>query len=318
MEKRVLFIDTVHPLVYEKLEEAGYVCDFFPDFKYEDYHKIIAKYEGIIIRSGISLDRNILQKADKLRFIGRLGAGMENIDLDFARSKGIHCYYSPEGSRDAVGEHALGLLLALMRNIRTSDRQVRNGKWIREENRGTEIRGKTIGIIGYGNMGSAFAEKLSGFGARVIAYDKYKKNYSDQFVSEADMEAIFHETDILSLHVPLTDETQYLFDREYLSKFKKNFFLINTARGMNVNTADLVDGLKSGEVIGAALDVLEYEDLSFEQLGGENLPEDFQYLIQSEKVVLTSHIAGWTHESKVRLAEVLVDKILNPANSKSS
>ena len=311
LEKKVLFIDAVHPLIYDKLEEAGYVCEFFRDYEYDDYLKIISDYEGIIIRSGIKLNREILQKAARLRFIGRVGAGMENIDVDFARSKGIQCCNSPEGSRDAVGEHAIGLLLTLMRNITVSDRQVRNGEWIREGNRGTEIRGKTIGIIGYGNMGSSFAEKLSGFGAKVIAYDKYKKNYSDPYVSETDMEEIYHDTDILSLHVPLTDETKYLFNREYLSNFKKNIFLINTARGMNVNTADLVDGLKSGKVRGAAMDVLEYEDLSFEHLDKENLPHAFQYLVRSDKVILTSHIAGWTHESKVRLAEVLVDKILD-------
>ncbi|MDZ7742098.1 MAG: NAD(P)-dependent oxidoreductase [Bacteroidota bacterium] len=191
-----------------------------------------------------------------------------------------------------------------------SDGEVRRGEWIREANRGTEIKGKTVGIIGYGNMGSAFAEKLSGLGARVIAYDKYKKDYSDQFVRETNMEEIFGETDILSLHVPLTEETTYLINSSYLLNFAKDIFLVNTARGMNVNTADLVEALNTGKVRGAALDVLEYEERSFEHLDQKNLPEAYQYLVHSDRVVLTSHIAGWTHESKVKLAEVLVEKIL--------
>ena len=309
--RKVLFIDTVHPLIKETFEQKGFRCDFFPDYAYEDFLKIIPDYEGVIIRSKIPLDRNILNKAGNLRFIGRVGAGMENIDLAFAKSKGIACFNSPEGSRDAVGEHTVGLLLSLFRNIHKADREVRKGEWIREANRGLELKDKTFGIIGYGNMGSAFAEKLSGFGARVISYDKYKKAYADKHTREVDMDTIYAETDILSLHVPLTRETTYLFNSAYLQKFKKNIFLINTARGLCVDTLQLVEGLKTGKVRGAAIDVLEYEDKSFEMLDKQGLPEAYRYLAGSDNVVLTSHIAGWTHESKYKLAKVLVDKIMN-------
>ncbi len=311
MEKKILFIDRAHPLIGERFESEGYICDYFPEYSRNKYAAIIHNYSGIIIRSKLKLDREILQKAKNLRFIGRLGAGMESIDVRYAESKGIKCFNSPEGSRDAVGEHALGLLLALLRKINLADSEVRKGEWIREGNRGVEIKGKTVGIIGYGNMGSAFAEKLSGLGARVIAYDKYKQDFSDQFVREVYMDEIYRETDILSLHVPLTEETRHLFNSKYLSNFSREIFLVNTARGMNVHTADLVEGLRSGKVRGAALDVLEYEELSFEQLDQKKLPEAYQYLVKSDRTVLTSHIAGWTHESKVKLAEVLVDKILS-------
>lgn len=307
---KVLFVDTVHPLIREELTKAGFQCEYFAHHTYEDYKKIISEYTGIIIRSKIKLDENILSKALQLKFIGRVGAGMENIDVEYAVSKGISCLNSPEGSRDAVGEHAVGLLLSLLRNIPRSHNQVRHGEWVREANRGTEIKGKTIGIIGYGNMGSSFAEKISGFGAKVLAYDKYKKNFGNRYVQETNMQSIFMETDILSLHVPLTEETTHLFNRDYLSNFRKNIVLLNTARGMNVNTTDLVQGLTSGKVTGAALDVLEYEDKSFEKLDRANLPDPFQYLVKADNVILTSHIAGWTIESKYKLAQVLVDKVL--------
>jgi D-3-phosphoglycerate dehydrogenase / 2-oxoglutarate reductase len=306
--KKILFIDSTHPLLPESLEQAGFLCEQFTGYAYSDYLNIIHNYEGIILRSGIGLDKNILEKAVNLKFIGRVGAGMENIDEDFAKLKGIVCLNAPEGNRDALGEHAIGMLLALMNNMLRADRQVRMGLWNREENRGEEIMGKTIAIIGYGNMGSAFARRLAGFGARVIAYDKYKTAYADGFTEECDMETIFRETDILSLHVPLTHETDYLVDADYLDRFAKPIRLINTARGRVVKTSDLVKKMKEGKVIGAALDVIEYEKKTLENL--ESTPPDFQYLADSDRVILTPHIAGWTQESTVKLAKVLVDKIL--------
>jgi D-3-phosphoglycerate dehydrogenase len=313
---RVLFIDSVHPLIREELTAHGFDCDYFPDYSRKEFGEIISRYSGIIIRSKIRVDKEFLDKATGLRFIGRVGSGMENIDVAYATSKGIICLNSPEGNRDAVGEHTLGMLLSLVNHMNRADRQVRGGKWFREENRGTEIRGKTIGIIGYGNMGSAFAQRLKGFEANVISYDKYKKNYSDGNTRETDLDEIFQTADILSLHVPLTEETHHMVDSRFLQKFSKKIWLINTSRGRVVNTKDLSNQLASGKVIGAALDVLEYEDSSFESLSG-NLPEEFKYLLKADNVLLTPHIAGWTVESNYKLAKVLVDKIRDafPAGS---
>jgi D-3-phosphoglycerate dehydrogenase len=235
---------------------------------------------------------------------------MESIDVEHAEKKGIACFNSPEGSRDAVGEHSVGMILALMNNICYSDKQVRQGIRKREENSGLEIKGKTIGIIGYGNMGSAFAQRLQGFEAEVIAYDKYKFNYSSNLVKEETMKTLFEKTDILSLNVPLTVETYYLVDNLFLNKFKKNIFIINTARGPVVKTDDLVKNLKSGKVRGAALDVLEYESFSFEKYNTDEFPESYKYLITSDNVVLNPHIAGLTKESYVKLSNVLANKIM--------
>jgi D-3-phosphoglycerate dehydrogenase len=238
---------------------------------------------------------------------------MENIDVMAAERQGVKCFNSPEGNRDAVGEHTLGLLLSLMNQLGRADREVREGKWKREENRGTEIKGKTIGIVGYGNMGSAFAQRLKGFEAKVLSYDKYKTNYSDGNTSETSMEEIFDQADILSLHVPLTEETKFMCDSAYFERFRKNIWFLNTSRGPVVNTADLVNQMSSGKIIGAGLDVLEYEDSSFENLSG-HFPEAFRFLMNSDRVVLTPHIAGWTEESNKKLAQVLVDKILQAFN----
>lgn len=307
---RVLLLDTNHPLLQESLEMEGFICDYFPDLDIEQLHGIIGDYAGVILRSRFILDKTLLSKAGNLSFIGRVGAGMEGIDMDYARSVGVQCLNAPEGNRNAVGEHALGMLLVLLNRLLIADQEVRNGIWKREENRGSELEGKTVGIIGYGNTGGAFARKLSGFGCRVLAYDKYKKGFTDDYVEEANMSEIFMECDILSLHVPLTQETTHLVDAAYLDKFKKDIWLINTARGKVVNTPDLVEGLISGKIMGAALDVLEYENLSFEDLDKKSLPPAFSYLIKSDKVILSPHIAGWTIESKRKLAEVLSAKIL--------
>jgi D-3-phosphoglycerate dehydrogenase len=307
----VLFVDSTHDRLPEKLSQSGFNCDYKPDIKPEDIIKIIPKYDGIIIRSKIRIDKTIIDEAINLKFIGRVGAGLENIDVEYANQKGIKCFNSPEGNRDAVGEQALGMLLALFNNILKADFEVRGGKWIREGNRGLEIKGKTIGIIGYGNMGGAFAQRLKGFEANVIAYDKYKLDYSNEYVTEKGLEDLFEQTDILSINVPLTEETQFMVNDEFINRFKKDIYIINTARGKVLKTEDLVKNMKSGKVLGAALDVLEYEQVSFENLHADNdLPEAFQYLINSKNVVLTPHIAGWTRESNIKLSEFLADKII--------
>ncbi|MFH1159832.1 MAG: NAD(P)-dependent oxidoreductase [bacterium] len=306
---KVLMIDEVHPLIAEELAANGFACDFFPDYQREDYLRIIGQYTGVIVRSKIRMDREILEKAINLKFIGRVGSGLENIDVDYAEQAGIVCLNSPEGNRDAVGEHTLGMLLSLLNHLNRADREIRKGLWIREGNRGMEIKGKTIGIIGYGNMGSAFAQRLKGFEANVISYDKYKQNYSDGNTRETTLEEIFETATIVSLHIPLTEETTYLVDTAFLEKFRKHIWLINTSRGKVVKTSDLIEALKSGRIQGAALDVLEYEDSSFEALS-KDLPADFKYLMEADNVILTPHIAGWTFESNIRLATVLVEKIL--------
>jgi D-3-phosphoglycerate dehydrogenase len=309
---KVLFVDSTHPRLPEMLYNAGFDVEYNPEkVTADNIKKIIPNYDGIIIRSKVKFDKDLIDLAKNLKFIGRVGAGLENIDVEYAESKGIKSYNSPEGNRDAVGEQALGMLLSLFNNILRADSEVRNGKWIREGNRGLEIKGKTIGIIGCGNMGSAFAQRLKGFEANVIAYDKYKFNYTNEFVTEKTLEELFEQTDILSLHVPLTDETRFMINDDFINRFKKDIYIINTARGKVLKTDDLVKNMKSGKVLGAALDVLEYEQTSFENLhSGNDLPEAFQYLIKSNKVVLTPHIAGWTQESNVKLSEFLAEKII--------
>lgn len=307
---KILIIDSVHHCLKEELEKAGFFCDDGTILSKQEIEKIIHDYNGIIIRSRIFIDSTFIDKAVKLEFIGRVGSGMDSIDVAYAEKKKIKCFNSPEGNRDAVGEHALGMLLALMNNMLRADGQVRDGKWLRGENRGAEIKGKTIGIIGYGNMGSAFAQRLKGFESNVIAYDKYKSGFSDQFVNEVSIDEIFKTADILSLHVPLTEETHYMLDEKFIQKFINNFWLINTSRGLVVKTEDLVKYMKNGKIKGCALDVIEYEETSFEMLNGMALPESWKYLTEYDKVILTPHIAGWTQESKIKLAKVLAEKIM--------
>jgi len=308
-KKKVLFIDTTHPYLIDGLKSLGFTCDHFNSFTKSEYETIVQNYFGIIIRSKFSLDKAFLEKAKKLAFIARVGSGMENVDTGYAEARGISCLNAPEGNRDSVGEHATGMLLALLNHMVKADGQLRHGIWKREENRGVEIMGKTIAIIGYGNTGSAFAQRLQGFQANVIAYDKYKSDFSDDYVREVTMAEIFREADILSMHVPLTDETTYLINDKYISRFKKNIFLINTSRGKVVKTSALVSNLKSGKVSGAALDVLEYENLSFEDLRQKEFDEDFSWLADAENVILSPHVAGLTHESYLKLAEVIFEKI---------
>ena len=281
---------------------------------YDEVLQKINQYDGIIIRSRIPLDKNFLENAQNLKFIARVGAGMENIDLETAKNLGISLINSPEGNRDAVAEHVVAMLLILMNRLFIASEEVKNGVWKREENRGDELLGKTFGIIGYGNMGKATAKRLSGFGVEVIFYD-ILPNLEDEFAKQVSLEELQERADILSLHIPLDASTKYLVDENFISKMKKNFYLVNTARGKNVKTSALVDALKSGKVKAAALDVLEYEKSSFENLDistslSTRNKEDLQFLLESNQVIVTPHIAGWTHQSKEKLAQFIVDKIV--------
>lgn len=304
---KILLLDKNHPLITEQLSEKGFVLEEDFSSSYEQVLEKIHLYEGVIIRSRIPLDAHFLEKAKNLKFIARVGAGMENIDIAKAQELGIKLINSPEGNKDAVAEHVIGTLLVLMNRLFISSNEVKKGIWLREENRGEEILGKTFGIIGYGNMGKAVAKRLSGFGCKTIFYD-IKPNLSDEFATQVSLQELQENADILSLHTPLTEDTLYMIDEEFISKIKKNFYFINTARGKNLKTSALVNALKSGKIKGACLDVLEYEKTSFENLETKN--EDLEYLLNSEKAIITPHIAGWTHESKIKLAQVIVDKIL--------
>jgi D-3-phosphoglycerate dehydrogenase len=308
-KRKILFIDTAHPVLQSELEKDGWECHNYPGKSSDEIREMISRYSGVIIRSKVKLDKYLLSNAVNLKFIGRVGAGLENIDVGYASSKDIVCLNAPEGNRDAVGEQAIGMLLMLLNNLKRADNEVRKGIWIREANRGVELGGKTIGIIGYGNTGGAFARKLKGFDVEVLAYDKYKFDYTDEFVKASSMQDLYDKCDIVSLHVPLTGETTYLADRDFFERFQKNIIVVNTSRGKVLDTRGLVDSIKHGKVNGACLDVLEYEGLSFERLDSDNLPEAFRELVDMDNVILSPHIAGWTQESAYKLAMVLVEKI---------
>jgi D-3-phosphoglycerate dehydrogenase / 2-oxoglutarate reductase len=307
---KILFIDSAHHYLNEGLVKHGFQCDLHYDLTREEIMDRLPEYSGVVIRSKMILSKEVLEKGTKLKFIARVGAGMENIDVPCAEAKGIKCLHAPEGNRTAVAEQAIGMLLALFNNLCRANREVREGKWIREGNRGVELEGKTVGVIGYGNTGSEFAHRLVPFGCRVLAHDKYKKGFGTIAVEEVDLEKIFEKADIISIHLPLTEETKWYVDETFISKCKRNFYLINTARGKCVLTSALVEGIKSGKILGACLDVLEFEGVSFENLDASKLPESFQYLVASDKVMLSPHIAGWTHESNEKMARVLLEKIL--------
>lgn len=311
---KILLLDSNHPLITEQLLAKGFILEEDFTSSYDEVLQKINQYDGIIIRSRIPLDKNFLENAPNLKFIARVGAGMENIDLETAKNLGISLINSPEGNRDAVAEHVVAMLLILMNRLFIASEEVKNGIWKREENRGDELLGKTFGIIGYGNMGKATAKRLSGFGVEVIFYD-ILPNLEDEFAKQVSLEELQERADILSLHIPLDASTEYLVDENFISKMKKNFYLVNTARGKNVKTSALVDALKSGKVKSAALDVLEYEKSSFENLDTSTSlsarnKEDLQFLLDSEQVIVTPHIAGWTHQSKEKLAQFIVDKIV--------
>lgn len=307
----VLITDSTHPVLVEKLEAAGHRCRVWTDCTYESLLAEVQNYDALVVRSKIAIDRNFIDRARHLRCIGRVGAGMETIDVEYAESVGIRCLNSPEGNRDAVGEHAVGLLLALADKVALADSEVRQGLWRREANRGFEIKGRTVGIIGCGNMGSAFAQRLRGFECQIVAYDKYKSaGYAPDGVEEVSLDELQRRADIVSLHVPLTDETHYMADADFFAAFAKPIYLVNTSRGAVVKTRDLAAAMESGKVLGAALDVIEYEDMSKDGLDLDASPADFRYLLQSPRTVLTPHVAGWTVESKYKLAAVLADKII--------
>ncbi len=312
---KVLLLDKNHPLLKEGLLQLGFEVDENYTAPKQAIEKVIADYDGIIIRSRFPIDKDFLQKAKNLKFIGRVGAGLENIDVDVARERNIALFNAPEGNRNAVGEHSLALILNLLNLINLSDREVRKGLWRREENRGEELDGKTVGIIGYGNMGKAFARKLRGFDVEVLAYD-IKPDVGDENARQVDLPELQAKVDVLSLHVPHTPLTYKMVNADFIAGFKNNFWLINTARGTVVDTAALVSALENGKIRGAGLDVLEYEKSSFENMfDRDELPDAFKKLIAMDNVILTPHIAGWTHESKVKLAEVILRKIAQWKNS---
>ena len=307
---KVLFLDTNHPYLIESLRKMGMCCDEDYDSSKEVIEGKIDKYDGIVIRSRFTIDKTFLDQAKSLRFIARVGAGLENIDTGYARERGISLLAAPEGNRNAVGEHALAMILAMFNKLKKADSEIRRGLWLREDNRGIELEGKTVGIVGYGNMGKAFAKKLQGFDCEVLCYD-ILPNVGDGNARQVEYGELFEKTEVLSLHTPQTSLTRGLVNAQYLDQFHKPIYLINTARGSAVVTKDLVEALKSRKVLGACLDVLEYEKASFENFFSEKntLPEAFQYLIASDKVLLSPHVAGWTIESKFKLAETIVRKI---------
>ncbi len=308
---KILHIDSNHALMIDKLAAAGHTNHEDYTSTKEEIEAKIANYDGVVIRSRFKIDQQFLDAATNLKFIARVGAGLESIDIPYAESKGVHLIAAPEGNRNAVGEHALGMLLMLFNKLKLADAEVRAGQWNREKNRGLELEGKTVGLIGYGNMGNAFAKKLQGFDCEVICYD-IRPNLGNAFAKQVSLEELQEQADVLSLHTPWTPLTDKMVNSDFINGFKKPFWLINTARGKSVVTADLVEALKSGKVLGAGLDVLEYEKLSFENLftDAAQMPEPLKYLISADHVVLTPHIAGWTVESKIKLAQTIVDKIL--------
>ena len=309
-DTKILHIDSNHPLLWEQLEKAGFQNEAdFTSSKSEIEAKI-HNYQGIVIRSRFKIDKEFIDKATNLKFIARVGAGLESIDCDYAKSKNIHLIAAPEGNRNAVGEHALGILLSLMNKLNRADKLIREGHWIREGNRGYELEGKTIGLIGYGNMGKSFAKKLRGFDVEVLCYD-ILPNVGDENAKQVSLPELQAKADVLSLHIPWTFETDKLVNTDFISAFAKSFWFINTSRGKNVVTDDLVSAIQSGKILGAGLDVLEYEKLSFENLFIDTeKPKAFEYLLQTENVLLTPHIAGWTFESHQKLAQAIVDKII--------
>ena len=305
---KILHLDSNHPLLIEHLTDLGHT-------NHEDYNSskkaVEAKihlYDGLIIRSRFRIDAGFLDKATQLKFIGRVGAGLENIDTDYAYAMGVHLISAPEGNQNAVGEHALGMLLSLFNKLTISDREVRNGIWQRESNRGNELDGKTIGIIGYGHMGKAFSKKLQGFDVDVLCYD-IKANVGDENSRQVSLEVLQEKAHILSLHVPQTAATINMVNTDFISSFKHPFWLLNTARGNCVVTSDLVKALESKKIRGAALDVMEYEKSSFETIFSNKIPLAFSSLLKADNVIFSPHVAGWTIESHRKLAQTIVDKI---------
>lgn len=310
---KILHIDSNHPLLWEQLAAAGFTNEADFTSTKEEVENKIENYQGIVIRSRFKIDKTFIDKAKNLQFIARVGAGLESIDCEYAESKNIKLIAAPEGNCNAVGEHALGMILSLFNKLNIADKEVKSGHWNRESNRGTELDGKTIGIIGYGNMGKSFAKKLRGFDVEVLCYD-ILPNVGDENAKQVSLQEVQQKADVLSLHIPWTSETDKMVNAEFINQFAKPFWLINTARGKSVVTSDIVAALQSGKILGAGLDVLEYEKLSFETLFEGDKSGAFDYLLQANNVLLTPHIAGWTLESKEKLAQVIVNKIFKMYN----
>lgn len=307
---KIIFLDTVHSLLEERLVAANHQCIQLIDSDFESTKKLISDSEGIVIRSRFPMDAKLLDFAPNLKFIARSGAGMENIDLEYCAKRNIQLFNAPEGNRNAVGEHALGMLLALLNHLVIADSEVRAGKWDRDGNRGIELDGKTVGIIGFGNNGEAFAKKLRGFDVQILAYDKYKSNFGNEFVKEATLEELYANADVISFHIPQNEETLFWANETFFESIQKPFFLLNLSRGKIVETKALLIAIENGKVLGAGLDVLEFEKSSFENFFDGNMPEEFQQLLASKKVILSPHVGGWTNESYFKLSDVLADKIL--------
>jgi D-3-phosphoglycerate dehydrogenase len=304
---KVLIVDQMHESILGLLEKYGFEVTYSPKITREELFEQIGSYEGILIRSKTPLDRELLERASRLQFIGRAGAGLDQLDLDYLKERGVALFHAAKGNRDAVAEHALGGLLALFNHLAKADQQVRKGIWDREGNRGVELKGKAVGIFGYGNMGKAFAKRLKGFGVNVLAYDKYKKDFAKKGVQEVNWETLKKEVDVLSIHVPLTDETRDFFTLEELKSFSKPFWLINTARGEVIRMETLNQALDQGILKGVVLDVLENE--KFGRFSSDQKLQ-FELLAKRENVLFTPHVAGWTVESYQKINEVLVKQIL--------
>lgn len=300
-----LIVDDIHGVLLEKFNQAGISYDYMPTITREEAEKIIPTYEGLIIRSKFQVDSSFIDLGTKLKYIGRSGAGIDNIDEAYALQKGIRLYAANEGNCDAVGEHMIGMLLSLMNHLNRSNEEIRNGIWKREENRGYELKGRTVALIGYGHNGKAMAQKLSGFGVRVIAYDKYKTGFTDQYATEVAMEEVVKQADVLSFHIPLTRETTNLVDDEYLFHFRKPIFFLMGARGGIVHIPAIIKALDKGKILGAAFDVLPVE--KFPKLGEQSW---YNNLIARNNVIFSPHVAGWTFESYHKLSDILADKII--------
>lgn len=306
MSQKILIVDDLHPAFKQGAERMGFVVDDRPEISYQEVLQIIGDYAGLVIRTKFFVGEQLLKAAANLKFIARAGAGMDNIDEKIAKEKEIACINASEGNRDAVGEHAIAMLLSLMNNLCKSDIEIRSNIWDREGNRGFELKGKTVGIVGYGHTGKSFARKLKGFEVNVLAYDKYNTGFSDENAGEASMEEIVKHADVLSLHIPLTAETRQMVNDEYFFHFRKPIFFLNTARGEIVNTRAVLNAIRSGKILGAGLDVLEIE--KFPSLKEQNW---FNDLIENGKVLLSPHVAGWTFDSYRKISEVLVEKLKN-------
>lgn len=313
---KILHLDSNHPLLLKMLKEAGFSNEENYKSTKTEVEEIISNYEGIVIRSRFNIDKQFLNAAKNLKFIARVGAGLESIDTEYAEKLGVKLIAAPEGNRNAVGEHALGMLLSLFNNLNKADREVKSGLWNREPNRGIELDGKTVGIIGYGNMGKAFAKKLRGFDCEVLCYD-IQNNVGDENATQVSLKELQQKAAILSLHTPWTPLTDKMINSGFINSFSKPFWLINTARGKSVVTTDLVTALKSGKILGAGLDVLEFEKGSFETLfDSDNMPHSLKELFTMDNVILSPHIAGWTVESKEKLAKVIAEKIVQNFKNK--